>query len=563
MALGPELVFVQADEISREFARNRVRRASAGDSWMALVFSRDRALLFSWDAESYGACRVTPEEIRTLEGASASRPPVLDAARAHIAGSDLCGASQVNRDRVMDLEFRREIGAGFFQTRHLIFEACGRYSNIIILDEGGAVVEAAKHITPVENRYRVVIPGSGYAPPPIIDGVPLDDVCVSGSEELKPDNIRGIGKPLIGAMKKLPGSDVRAVLSCLKNPVSPCYQILPSGGYVTFAHEPLPGAKVLDSQDALSAARAAVVQPMIGRRVVSCRKKISSLLNAAERANDRKVKEYETLASGYDEIERLRSEGRLILENAHAIPRRAASATLTEWTDAGPAERKIALDPEKDASGNAEARFAKYRRKKSAVESSAAVLPKLYKVRDELREQRVLLECNDDWNSMSMMLDEFETANKGGKPRGRQKGAQGSAAPHKRVEFPEDGAAIFCGLSARGNRYVTFKLAKADDLWLHAQDIPGAHVILRFDARPDAGALSRMLGIAASCAVYYSGGRDAGNIRVDYAERRHVRAIQGEGIANVTYKEFKTITADSSLWKDFESKRGSPGGQAG
>jgi hypothetical protein len=273
VALGPELVFFQALEITREFAQNRVRRASAGDSWMALSFSRDRLILFSWDPESYGVCRVTPDEMRELEGASSSRPPILGAIRSHIVGADFCGASQQGRDRVMKLEFRRVIGAGFFQTRYLVFEACGRYSNIIILDEDNVVVEAAKHIMPDENRYRVVSPGNPYKAPPAVGGVSVDDLASADFTcALTEYNIRGIGKPLISALKKLSPPLASDELGFLKNAAGkPCYQIITgSGNYVTVSVSPLPDSIILNSPDSLSASRSVVVRPLIGRRVVAC-----------------------------------------------------------------------------------------------------------------------------------------------------------------------------------------------------------------------------------------------------------------------------------------------------
>ncbi|MCL2684640.1 MAG: NFACT family protein, partial [Synergistaceae bacterium] len=470
----------------------------------------------------------------------------------------------INRDRVMKLEFRREIGAGFFQSRRVIFEACGRYSNIIVLDEDDVIVEAAKHILPEESRYRIIVPGSVYSAPPLIGDLSLDDIDLSCDIDFSfLGNVRGIGKPLIDAMRTMTDSDLRSLLACLKNSGTYFFQIFSEGNYVTLADKPLLRTRVLDVRDSLSASRIVVVRPLIGRKAATCRKKITSVLNTSERGNDKKIGEYEALASGRDEIDRLKSEGRLILENANAIPPRVSSAVLTEWTTDGPVERKISLDPERDASGNAELRFAKYRRKKAALEFAATILPELYKKRDELREQRVLLDCNDDWNTLAMMLNELEKASGRRKSPGKTNGSQGSqssqksVAPHKRAEFNDEGAVILFGLSARGNRYVTFKLAKADDLWLHAHEIPGAHVILRFSARPDAETLSRMVEMAASCAAFYSGGRDSGNVRVDCTERRHVRAIQGEGIANVTYKEFRTVTSDPSLWREFEANQDS------
>jgi predicted ribosome quality control (RQC) complex YloA/Tae2 family protein len=216
-------------------------------------------------------------------------------------------------------------------------------------------------------------------------------------------------------------------------------------------------------------------------------------------------------------------------------------------------ERKIRLDPEKNAAGNAEALFAKYRRKKSAAAMADAMLPKLYQKGYELKEQRALLERNDDWNALAMMRYELERpAHNGHKTDRTRENIHAGKVPHGRAEFPDDGAVIFWGLSARGNRYVTFRLAKAGDIWLHAQNIPGAHVVLRFGVKPDEDTFERIIQTAASCAVFYSGYSGAGSVRVDYTERRHVRAIQGAGAASVAYKEFRTIMADASLWNERE-----------
>ncbi|MDR1137269.1 MAG: NFACT family protein, partial [Synergistaceae bacterium] len=528
MALGPELVFAQAIDITREFKDKRVRRANAGNSWISVAFSKDRVILFSWDPEFYGVCRVSPEEIREMEDSSTSRPPLIDAVKSHIVGADLFKASQIKRDRVLKLEFRRTIGAGFFQTRYLICEVCGRYSNIIVMNDDGRIIESAKHILPEKNRYRAIIPGHIYTSPPELDGISIDDID-AGAGEFPRDivRLRGIGRPFCEAIKKLPLDDAARIIDFLKNmDLKPCYQVYPhDGNYVAVSAELLPGARALASSDSLSAARETVVIPLTRRRTEACKKKITSLLNTALRANEKKIGEYAALASGASEVERLKLDGRLILANAHVIRRRAESAALTEWTDEGPKDRKVTLDPKKDASGNAASLFAKYKRKKSALAAADAMLPKLYQKRYELNEQRVLLERNDDWNTLSMMSHELERPTHDvHKAGGERENPRFEKAPHRRADFPDDGAAILWGLSAKGNRYVTFRLSKADDIWLHAQNIPGAHVVLRFGVKPDEDTFRMMIQTAASCAVFYSGYRGTGSIRVDYTERRHVRA---------------------------------------
>jgi predicted ribosome quality control (RQC) complex YloA/Tae2 family protein len=511
--------------------------------------------LISWDSEYYGVCRVTPEEIRELESVSEARPPVVDAIKSHIAGTDLWTAVQLNRDRVMKLEFRRVIGAGFFQTRHLICELCGRYSNVMVTDGENRVIEAAKHILPEDNRYRTVAPGSVYAPPPPLRGISVDEADISNDGSAgNIDGIVGIGKPLLNAIKKLGPEEIGASLKFFKSMEGGgLYQVFASPhNYVTYSPIALPDAVLLSAADSLSAARLSVVSAMLKRAASSCRKKISAILDRLERANSKKIGEYESLAAGGDEIERLKIEGQLILANAHAIRPRAESALLVGWTEEGSEERLVSLDSNKDAPANAEARFAKYRRKKRAVAAANAMLPKLYRERDEIGEQRILLECNDDLSTLYLMMEELDIPRSASRARGASPQKHACVAPHRRAEFADDGAMLFYGLSAKGNRYVTFKVAKADDLWFHAQGIPGAHVILRFTNAPDDETKTRVTRIAASCAAFYSGARDSGGVKVDCAPRRYVRAIQGGGTANVTYREFGTVIVDPSLWRGIE-----------
>ena len=132
----------------------------------------------------------------------------------------------------------------------------------------------------------------------------------------------------------------------------------------------------------------------------------------------------------------------------------------------------------------------------------------------------------------------------------KQKDKTPQLPPHRRFDFPHIGASLYVGLSAKGNHYVTFRVARGEDIWFHAQGIPGAHVILRFTDMPEEETRERCFNIAASLAGWYSKGRESGRVRVDHTQKKHVRAISGAGIANVTYREYGTILADTRLWEE-------------
>ena len=101
-----------------------------------------------------------------------------------------------------------------------------------------------------------------------------------------------------------------------------------------------------------------------------------------------------------------------------------------------------------------------------------------------------------------------------------------------------DGMTLLVGKNSRQNEEVTFHQASANDTWLHARGVPGAHVIIRNGGRPIPEATLRE---AAALAAYYSQSRAAGSVPVDYTEQRYVRHIKGGGPGMVTYERERTL----------------------
>jgi predicted ribosome quality control (RQC) complex YloA/Tae2 family protein len=101
------------------------------------------------------------------------------------------------------------------------------------------------------------------------------------------------------------------------------------------------------------------------------------------------------------------------------------------------------------------------------------------------------------------------------------------------------GSRIVIGRSPVENAELTFKVARPDDLWFHAQGVPGAHVILSRDDRgrvPDED-----LQAAASLAAFYSKAQATASAAVDYTLRKHVRKQRAAPPGLVWYTHAKTI----------------------
>jgi predicted ribosome quality control (RQC) complex YloA/Tae2 family protein len=95
------------------------------------------------------------------------------------------------------------------------------------------------------------------------------------------------------------------------------------------------------------------------------------------------------------------------------------------------------------------------------------------------------------------------------------------------------------GKNNRQNERLTLKTAHKDDIWLHAQNIPGSHVII---VRNNQEIPDTTLEEAAILAAYFSKAKNSSKVPVDYTERRNVKKQANSKPGMVIYNNFKTIT---------------------
>ena len=104
-----------------------------------------------------------------------------------------------------------------------------------------------------------------------------------------------------------------------------------------------------------------------------------------------------------------------------------------------------------------------------------------------------------------------------------------------------DGLDIYVGKNNTQNDEITFHLASGSDIWFHANDIPGSHVILRTGGRPMSDIPDSSFEDAARLAAWYSSARTeagnsaAGKVEVDYIERRNIKKPGGARPGFVVY----------------------------
>lgn len=550
MSFGPELICCWSRFLS-QYTGKKAQRAEAADNWSAVTLSGGIVLLLSWDARACGVAVIDENDKKTLLAASAQTPPIVNALKRHIVGGELAEVKQLRRDKVLRLTFKRMVSAGFCSTRHLVLEATERYSNMILTDEDMTVMEAAKHIHPADNRFRTILPGLPYAMPPVFDGISAEEWMLSPARETI-TKICGFGAPLLRALASsvINDNDVADFLSRFYGKGSlELFSTQKIGKYIVFAPKlPCPARQL--GNNIAAAGYETTAMPLLVRESAARVKNIESHIEREVTRREKQCADMRKLLE--QDPEKTRGEAEIIISNAWQINPGTSECVLDYWDEEG--NRKttaVILNPALTPQKNAAALFAKYKKLAAAQKRAGKLLEQVKLELDGLREQLAMVSLTEDSAVLSSIERELGTR-KEKKPAKNKRGDEPVFPPHKRYDLGF--ALIFAGLSANGNRYVTFNLASSEDIWFHVYGAPGSHVILRYNATPSEEEQSLAVKFASSLAAWFSKARESAAPRVDYTRRKYVSAIKG-GLANVTYKEFKSFSADPLFWKEYLAEK--------
>ena len=546
MAFGPEFVAGLAGEI-RKILPLRINRIEGGDSWAAMKISGEEWLLLSWTSGAAGLCTASQSEINALREISPSRASITEAVKSRLThGGEIFSVRQINHDRILELSARRRVSAGVSVNYSIILEITEPVANFILLDENGKIDEAARHSTPDTNHYRTILPGHSYATPPQFEGIEMKSGTPLRLDDVQ--NLKGIGRPLTRlVISQWSERDAVSWKSALMKIVDtdsdvPC-RIVSRNNYLTRIDFPLEGTQEL-GRNPLEAARYGVLIPLLRKGREKTLHEIDAKIKRAVKSRERHRDGLAKQLKECQEAEIFRRKGEAILSHLWEIPKRSENITLTDWDGE---ELSISLDPELSPSRNAERYFKRYRKAKGNPEEIKAGLEAINAAITELKEQHSLLEAIDDPENFTEAVKDLAEWISPAKSQNRnpKRRKQENIPPH--LSIKRDGVTILVGLSARGNRYVTLKIARPEDIWLHAHEMPGAHVIIRGLKREELeGARRDILEYAAGLAAGHSSGKGAGSVPVDYTERKYVRSVPGT-IALVTYTNPGTLRVNPAV----------------
>jgi len=474
-------------------------------------------------------------------------------------------------ERVINLQFARRPGETALY--HLYAEIMGKYSNVILTDANNEIITAAHQVSQQQSTVRPIQTGQSYETPPKLTNT---TPSLSESQErwqervsLVPGAIKrqllksysGLSAALLDTMLQAASLDPEAATDSFKpddwqrlfqrwqewlqalesQKFQPAWT---SSGYTVMGWGGVTPAK--DIQELLYR----YYTDELNQQVFSqLRHQLTQKLNNILAKLRLKADTFKKRLQQSDQADEYRQKADLLMAYLQEWEPGMKEITLADFDSGKPVA--IALQPDKNAVQNAQSLYKqhqKLKRVKSAVE------PLLAEVNGEieyLEQVEAAIAQIDKYQTAEDLeaLDEIRDELIGQKyledPEYRNRTSNEAASTNFHRYRTPSGFEVLIGRNNRQNDYLTFRVAGDYDLWFHAQEIPGSHVLLRLE--PGAVPEETDLQYTANLAVYYSRARQTDQAPVVYTDPKHVYKPKGAKPGIAIYKQERILWGQPQL----------------
>ena len=467
--------------------------------------------------------------------------------RKYLEGAKLLEIKQLDNDRVVYFEFLTRNELGDKLPLLLSAEIMGRYSNVILINQStNKIIDTIKHIGIDQNRYRTLLPGATYRQPPTQnkenpfkqDSNTFEELIQKyPNREVLADNLlkqyQGISRDnALALADKLHSSNnsVQAFNNFLAMTEDPI-PTMNGNNFSIFADNPnnkkfTTLSEMLDVFYHTKANRDRV-QQQGGQLLHVIRKNLQR--------NKKKLKKLSNELKATENADEYRIKGEVLTTYLYQIKRGMTKITLPNFYDNNK-EITISLSNQLSPSQNAQKYFKKYQKLKNAVtfvNEQIELTKKEVAYLEEIQTQ-IELATPADLNDIKTELQQ-----EGYIKKKQQKSKHSSRVKINKPEsfIASDGTEILVGKNNLQNEKLTLHTAKKTDIWLHAKNIPGSHVIIKSNNPSD-----ETLFEAAMLAAYFSKFRSSANVPIDYVQVKNIRKPNGSKPGFVIYEGQKTLT---------------------
>ena len=487
-------------------------------------------------------------------------PPMLCMLlRKHLGSGRVVAVRRIAGDRILEIDITALSEMGDVITYTLVIELMGRHSNIILKNERGRIVDAARHVGEDISRVRQVLPGLPYEYPPSQGKLNPETATaqqISAALEAAGGKLaKAIGSAIAGFSPQaareaaaqlgydsdelLSSLDISAVAAALydylqKMPaMGPCVVMMNADGVPADVypfpqlHQPCAVCEEFTSPSAALDAyfyerdrrdrmnqRASALQHTLKNNIERCEKKIAIQIEALSSAA--RMEEY-------------RQYGELIQANLYRLKKGEKTAEVENYYTDTCEPVSIPMDVSLSPAQNAQRYFKLYQKARGAKTLASEQKLKAEQELEYLEQMLDDLRKCTDANGLAELRTMLETSGHLRKAVTRVK--ERKAAPSQPMKFlSSDGIEIEVGKNALQNERLTMG-AKGDETWLHAQKMPGSHVIIHTTNKVPEKTLEEALMLAA----YYSKGVRSAQVPIDVTLRRYIKKPGGTPAGFVIY----------------------------
>ena len=500
--------------------------------------------------------------------------------RKHIGSARILSVTQPGLERILIFELEHLNELGDICRKKLIVEIMGKHSNIIFCQEDDTIIDSIKHISANMSSVREVLPGRTWFIPHTQDKMdPL-----SMSREAFTETVFGKNLPVFKAVyTSLTGfSPLIAEELCVRSGIDPKRQAQEleeteketlwqttdnlvdrirrqdfSPVIVYQEEEPLEFAAfpLTKYQEQKSVSYESISQVLesyysMKNKITLIRQKSADLRRIVTTAIERTSKKYELQQKQQKDTEKkekYRIYGELLNTYGYHLEEGARSLeALNYYTNE---MITIPLDEHLSAAENAKKYFDRYTKLKRTEEALNELLEETRSDLEHLESIRTSLDIaldEDDLVEVREELMEYGYL--------RRKGSSGKKK--KIVSRPfhyrsSDGFDIYVGKNNFQNDELSFKFASGNDWWFHAKGQPGSHVIVKSNGEelPD-----RTFEEAARLAAFYSKGRQAPKVEIDYTQKKNLKKPNGAKPGFVIYHTNYSMIAEPKIHEIEEIK---------
>ncbi|NLC77540.1 MAG: fibronectin/fibrinogen-binding protein [Clostridia bacterium] len=511
----------------------------------------------------------------------ASPPMFCMLLRKYLEGGRILSVIQQRLERILVFTVQSYNELRELCERRLICEVMGKHSNIILVNpDTGLIIDGIKRYSHAVSRHREVLPGSPYlAPPPQNKKDPrllsYEELEQGLLEQLEKTVTKALVQLLEGVSPLLAGElawraglpeeapvdslgayEFERIYSSLQELVAELEAGCPTPslvreetGFTAFSAFKLSRfvPKTVHPSSVNETIDLYYQKEKEQRLFTGTKHRLTQVIKKElERCYKKAALQEDTLCLA-SEAEEYRIKGEILTANLFRIRPGDREVTLENFYDPNGNTLTIPLLPELSPAENAQRYFRHYNKAKNAAQKAAMYHRETIEEIAYLEGIQHSLETADTRGELDEIEEELVKQGYLKKPATKEADKKSASKPEPLAYLSSDGFSLLVGKNNRQNDYLTLKVAKDRDLWLHTKDIAGSHVIIK---NPEGKPIpERTLLEAAHLAAYFSKGRMSSKVPVDYTERKNVKKPAGARPGMVIYENYQTVyvTPDKEL----------------